>query len=301
LHKKLNETRDRLNELEEIVANRRAPAGFKQILAEAKLNHSMAPQSPMVMSPAIKPEPSNCPPSKQARMFSHPEESPHSEAAKSSAVPTALQQTPQANTRKSHQQSKIPSALKAFSAVRPTHNNSTQMSTPTRKIAATPKVLGFTPQVSSSVQRRNVPSSALRAVANTPNLLAPIVEDPVEMNPLHGPVQLKSVEYIKWAQQLEFDPNWLNAERVPKWNPLSEDYLDKYGPTAGQEKTELKRKAGKYLLSYIASKLHFQTELLSRSSTSLTVTCTKSDNIFGILLKSMPSMLSRTRNKCWNW
>jgi hypothetical protein len=242
LHRKLNETREKLDELESKVVNRRTSASFKQILAEAKFNRSVA-QSPMAISPAKKAaEPSNCPPLKQARMFNEPTDSPRTEAAKSSSVPTVFQQTPQTNNRKSQQQHKISSTLKVLSASR---NNTSIMSTPTRKVTAAPSVLRFTPQVSASAQRRNVPNSALKAVISAP--LAPIDEASSDMNPLYGPVQLKSVEYIKWAQQLKFDPNWLDAERVPKWNPLPDDYLDHHGPTAGKEKTELKRKAGKFI------------------------------------------------------
>lgn len=201
-------------------------------------------QSPMAISPAKKPEPSNCPPLKQARVFNKSTDSLRTEATKSVAVPTAHQQTPQPNTRKS-QQHKLPNTLQALSASKGTGKNVSIMSTPTRKVTTVPSALHFTPQVLSSAQRRNVPNSALKAVGKTPNVLAPICEITSDINPLHGPLQLKSVEYIKWAQQLEFDPNWLDVERVPEWNPLPDDYLDKHGPTAGQEKTDLKRKAGK--------------------------------------------------------
>ncbi|KAI6174907.1 hypothetical protein M3Y97_00973400 [Aphelenchoides bicaudatus] len=214
LHKKLNETREKLVDLENKVANRRSSANFKQILADAKLNRSMA-HSPMAISPAKKPESSNCPPLKQARVSNLPTDTPRSQKANSVAIPTAHQQTPQPSMRKV-QQVKLPNPLQALTSNRKAQSEANRMLTPS--------------------------PSALRAVYNTPVLLAPTREF-AEINPLHGPVQLKSVEYIKWAHELEFDPNWLDAERLPKWNPLSDDHLDLHGPTAGKEKSELKRKA----------------------------------------------------------
>lgn len=256
MHRKLNETRDKITEIENKVSSRRVSASFRQILADAKLNRSMAlsplqesivksstlpplEESPARMSSSslfeeslvkASPHSSAQPPLKQARMFNQSVNSP-----RYNAVPTAIQKTPQPSTRKSHPAS----ALQILSASR--QKDSTKMSsTPTRHVIATPTLRQIvTPQL-ASVQRRNVASSVLKAVT-TPAVVDHPVQQHSEMNPMHGPVPLKSIEHIKWAQKLKFDPKWLDAERVPQWNPLPDDYFNQNGDL---EKDELRRKAG---------------------------------------------------------
>lgn len=101
----------------------------------------------------------------------------------------------------------------------------------------------ITPQM-SSVQRRVNMGSVLKKAITTPTLASSTNQSAPAMNPMHGPVQLKSMEHLKWAQQLHYDSNWLNNQRVPQWDPLPDDYFDANGPTAGQQKDDLRREAG---------------------------------------------------------
>jgi hypothetical protein len=120
------------------------------------------------------------------------------------------------------------------------------MSTPTRYVKDTPTMRQMTPQA-SSVQ--HAPASILKYVATPTAQMTP--REQVELNPMHGPVQLESVKDLVWAQQLQYDPNLLEAERVPKWNPLPEDYFNHNGSTAGLKKDELRREAGESTFSIL--------------------------------------------------
>jgi len=109
---KLGETAAKLTEIEDKFANRRTTIGFKQILAELKLNRTFANDAPLEVKPR------NCPPLKQSRY--NVNESPRNSSI---AIPTAFEQTPIPNTSKS-QQWKPLNDLQIWSAAR----------TPRRKI-----------------------------------------------------------------------------------------------------------------------------------------------------------------------
>lgn len=240
---------------------RRISASFYQILADAKLNRSVQETSPNELpppheSPAIVVGPTNCPPAKKARAFNNSIASPRS-VSKSVAIPTAFQKTPQAKVSKCQQQKKPPNALQVLSSSRNTHqvHDTSKLSTPTRRIKETPTLRQNTPQL-SSLPRRIVPTSVLRAI-NTPSIQLFEQDGDVKLDPMHGPVQLKSIVDLKWAQELGAVPEGPYEVRVPVWNPLSEDYFDHQGPTAGCEKGSVSRKVGKgKLLMRLVSKLY---------------------------------------------
>lgn len=244
MFKMIGETREKLEKFE---GRRRASVSFTQKLNEAMLNRSMEQVSMEVEhDPVLKePEQSSCPPVKQARI-NPTMDSPKTATITSVAVPTATQQTPQPALRKS-QQSKDVFREDLSNASK---MSSGKMSTPTRKVGTALRSMPnltpiVTPQVSMTTMRRSIVPGSILKNFNTPKQFAP-VQPVVEINPLHGPVKLRFADHIKWIQELKSDPEWLNDDdQVSKWNPLSEDYLDKHGPTAGKEKTDFQQEAGK--------------------------------------------------------
>jgi len=200
---KLGESAAKLKELEDKVANRRTTMGFKQILAQVKLNRTVPQEEPSNVKS------SNCPPLKQCRYKAN--ESPRNTSI---AIPTALQRTPTPNVSK-YQKSKPSNNLQALS----------DTLTPRRQ-ASHAEIGMMTP-------------------AQTCNTAMP------DSDPMCYPVQLKSLEDLKWAQKLSHDPNWLDEVKVPRWIPLADSHFDLHGPTAGMEKDELRLKVEEIVIQAI--------------------------------------------------
>jgi hypothetical protein len=222
MRRKLNETREKLFEIESKIQARRISANFHQMLADAKLNRSIthSPNNVLSEKDSVSPKRQVL---KQARI---------SDSSKSFAVSTMLEETPQVNVNKRQSHQKKPTnVLQAFSATRNNRqmNDISRDSTPTRRIKNTPQV-----------------SSVLRVVQNTPSIM--VIEEEIKMDPMHGPVQLSSIADLKWAQQLDPIVESSVVMRVPVWNPLPENYFDHHGPTAELKKSESHIKAGRLYL-----------------------------------------------------
>lgn len=144
---------------------------------------------------------------------------------------TATQRTPQ-RSRKFQHLDNIPENERMFTTP------------PTREtLKAVRSMPDFTPQHLVSSQHKDTPSSILKVFLDSAIQNSIQTQMIVDVDPLHGPVMLKSIGHIKWSQKMNIDPEWLNKQ-MPEWDLLPDNYLDKHGPTAGKEKTGLQREAG---------------------------------------------------------